>query len=939
MKKFFYCIMAMSMVVSLSNAQSFTNSTSLLNNSYNSGGVVGVSDMDQDGLDDILILDQSRMVYIAYQEAGGTFTIESYGSVSGAQQWGGCIGDVDNDGHNDFFCGGSFDGTHFLQISSRGNGTLSDLDEGDLFMQGCNLADMNNDGWLDAFGCNDVAESRIWGNDGAGNLVPQNNWIDMVTTPSSDNSGNYGSVWSDVDNDGDVDLFIAKCRQGVGDPNDPRRINALFINDGSGNFTEEAAERGLVIYEQSWTSDFADIDNDGDFDCFITNHTNTLKILENDGRGYFTDITEGSGLDISGFFLQGKMVDFDNDGFVDLVYSGGLHQVFHNNGDNTFTAVPGMFPYSDTMHSFAIGDLNNDGSLDLYASYGQTYVGPDNNNPDILWMNDGNENNWIGFDLTGTVSNKNAVGARIEIYGDFGIQIREVRSGESYGIQNSFKANFGIGESTSVDLVVVRFPSGIVNVIENPTINTYSTVIESECDGPVAAAISTENGFSLCSGESLTMTTDAVSNFVWSNGSVEQEITTDEVGTYTVLTYSDGCGSLSESAIVEEIEIVTPELNIAGELTFCEGGEVTLIAPESSEYSWSTGSEVQAISVTESGTYSVSIDSGSCGMVSSDEVIIEVLDGPELPVVSDEVIGTPGEVTMMGDSENIYWYDSEVAVDPLSEGMSYTANINDNTTFYVESYIQHGGNIQNGGELDNDGEGAYQDNSTYFNVFDVHEDIIINSVKVYANGDGNRTLEIVNNFGTVVASGTFLIPDGESRVDVNFAVTEGNQYSFRTVGNPQLWRNSVGDNLNYPYEIGDLCSITGTNITGNNEFNYYYYFYDWEVQTESTICVSDRIPVSASIVGIEEIEGLSAFTIYPNPVNDELNLNFALTRSSVMSLSIVDGTGRIVLNKDFGTQSSGAHVERVDVNQLASGIYLINLSVDGKFATERIVVE
>ncbi len=941
MKKFSVCAMALFMVVTLGNAQSFTNASELLNDSYNSGGVVGVVDMDQDGYDDILILDQSRMVYIAYQESDGSFTTVSYGSVSGSQQWGGCAGDIDNNGHNDFFSGGNFDGAHHLSISERGVSTLNELADGALFMQGINLADINNDGWIDGFGCHDIGESKIWGNDGAGNLVPQNNWIDMATVPSSDNSGNYGSVWTDFDNDGDIDLYIAKCRQGVNDPLDPRRINALYVNDGNGNYSEQADSHGLVIYQQSWTSDFADVDNDGDFDCFLTNHTSTLRLLENDGTGNFTDITEGSGLEIPGFFLQGKLADFDNDGYVDLIYSGGQHQVMRNNGDKTFSVVPSILPNNDTMHSFGIGDLNNDGSLDIYASYGDTYVSPDNNHDDILWMNDGNANNWIGFNLTGTVSNRNAIGARIEIYGDFGVQIREVRAGESYGITTSFKANFGLGDISSVDLVVVKFPSGIINTIENPSANTYHNVIETVCEGPVAATISTDNGFSICSGQSLTMTTDVSSNFIWSTGSTEQSVTTSNVGTYTVMTYSEGCGTLSESAIVNEIEIATPELNVAGDLVFCAGGEVTLIAPESDEYLWSNNSDQQAISVTESGTYSVSIDSGSCGMVSSDVVEVEVLEGPsaiDVPEVYFSVIGE--EVTFTGDSEYILWYDSELAVDPVGEGMSFTTTTaSESDVYYAESYIQHGGEIINGGELDNEGPGAYQDNSTYYNIFDAYEDIIIKSVKVYAFGEGNRTIEVVNNFGATVASGSFLIADGESRVELNFEIPAGSQYGFKTVGNPQLWRNSVGDDLNYPYNFENLCSITGTNITGANELNYYYYFYDWEVQTESTLCIGERIPVYATLVGIEEIEALSDFSVYPNPVKDELTLSFELSQASELSFDLLDGAGRIVLSKDFGTYVSGKHIERVNLSSLAPGVYVLNLSVDGQFAVNRIVVE
>ena len=96
----------------------------------------------------------------------------------------------------------------------------------------------------------------------------------------------------------------------------------------NGNFTEEAAERGLVFYEQSWTVDFADIDNDGDFDCLVTNHSTSLYMIENDGEGHFTNITDAAGLGVDGFFLQAKMEDFDNDGYVDLVYSGGTHRYY-----------------------------------------------------------------------------------------------------------------------------------------------------------------------------------------------------------------------------------------------------------------------------------------------------------------------------------------------------------------------------------------------------------------------------------------------------------------------------------------------------------------------------------------------------------------------------------------------------------------------------------
>jgi hypothetical protein len=113
--------------------------------------------------------------------------------------------------------------------------------------------------------------SRIWTNDGAGNLVPNSSLIDLTnydpgTFTNTDHSGNYGSVWSDINHDGNLDLVIAKCRQGVTNPLDPRRINQAWINDGNGNFTEQAVDRGIAIYQQSWTVDFGDVNNDGFFD-------------------------------------------------------------------------------------------------------------------------------------------------------------------------------------------------------------------------------------------------------------------------------------------------------------------------------------------------------------------------------------------------------------------------------------------------------------------------------------------------------------------------------------------------------------------------------------------------------------------------------------------------------------------------------------------------
>ena len=132
---------------------------------------------------------------------------------------------------------------------------------------------------MDAFACHDDADSREFRNNGDGSFIFAPNMINTTTTPTSDNSGNYGNVWTDYDNDGDIDLYISKCRIGVNDASDPRRINMLFQNDGNNNYTEVAAAANLKIGAQTWLTDFGDIDNDGDMDCILINHFSNANLM------------------------------------------------------------------------------------------------------------------------------------------------------------------------------------------------------------------------------------------------------------------------------------------------------------------------------------------------------------------------------------------------------------------------------------------------------------------------------------------------------------------------------------------------------------------------------------------------------------------------------------------------------------------------------------
>ncbi|MGK0389709.1 MAG: hypothetical protein ACI94Y_002454 [Maribacter sp.] len=927
--------------ISLMAQTSFTNSNAALGmGGYHSGVAIAVTDVNGDGLDDIAHLQQGRDLYVEYQQTDGSFMQVDGGTMAGSSEWSMVVGDVDNNGISDVLSGGAYSGvTQALANASGSSFTLSDLPNGNLFVQGSNLADIDNDGWLDYFACHDDAESRIWGNDGTGNLISQDAWIDM-STPGSDNSGNYGSVWCDFDYDGDLDLYIAKCRQGVNDDTDPRRINVLYENDGNGNYTENADAYGLRIGAQSWTADFADIDNDGDFDCFITNHDVPSQLLRNDD-GYFNDITATSGINISVTPIQGIMEDFDNDGFVDVLIAGGDEQFFHNNGgDGTFTEMD-LFDNED-MESFAIGDLNHDGFLDIYGGYASIYTNPSNVD-DVVWLNNGNTNNYFAVNLQGVISNKSAVGAKVELHGPWGIQIREVRAGEGYGIVNSLTQHFGIGQSTTIDQVIVKWPSGIIDVIDNPTPNQFLTIVENNCTPPVAT-ITSSSDLVLCTGSSLDLTAPNGYNYEWSNGETSQTVTITEGGSYG-LTITDGTGCPGYTSIdVTSDPVEVPTVAVTGALSFCEGESVMLTSSEASAYTWSNGMTSQSIEVTAGGTYEVTTQ-GTCDEFTSESVAVDVLAAPA-PMAEDAATIGDESVILTATGNDLSWYDAETGGNLLETGASYiTPVLTADATYYVEDRYQYGGGDFDAGIANHAGNpysGSQYNGSL---IFDVTTQLTLTSVKVYTDFPGERIIELRDASGTVLESMTFDIQNTEEVLVLNFNIMPGTDYELGTNGvnnntlfednSPELKRTN--EDVNYPYTVLDVLSITGSDIGAQ----YYYYYYDWKIELPEESCISTRTEVFVdhdSDVSTNDINKSDVISIYPNPTSGYINLEMSFTQSSDVNVTIMDIAGKQVRNIALGTVS-GETIRGLDLLGLAKGIYTIKVNTNNEVYAGKIVLQ
>lgn len=420
---------------------------------------IAVADMNGDYLDDIVSLTETN-IQIHYQNTSGTFNAVNYTTPTAQfmPSWSMAIADYNKDGYNDLLYGGG-NGVSFMKSNGSGTGFTHHATSNYVFSQRSNFIDLNNDGNLDAFVCHDVAPNVFYMNDGSGNLTFNQGGIG-----DHPNGGNYGSIWIDYNNDGLSDLFIAKCRGGE----NTAKINELYRNNGDGTFTDVSVESNMADPVQTWSSAWNDFDNDGDMDVVIGassfsdgNH----KVMRNNGDGTFTDITAGTGWDVfAGLSIEYVSYDFNNDGFADVFTNG---YIMYNNGDFTFT------PRATPMNVAAIGDLNNDGFLDVQVG----------NN---VFFSSGNSNNWVKLNLEGVESNINGIGARVEIYGDWGKQIRDVQAGIGFRHMGTLNVQFGIGASTEIDSVIVRWPSGNVDVICNPIINASLYVEEGTGSVPIA---------------------------------------------------------------------------------------------------------------------------------------------------------------------------------------------------------------------------------------------------------------------------------------------------------------------------------------------------------------------------------------------------------------------------------------------------------------------
>ena len=494
-----------------------------------SGGVA-LLDYDNDGYEDIyfvnsltvdLVKSKGKTKSALYRNNGdGTFTDVTDKAGVGDVGWGMgvAVGDYNNDGFDDLYV--TCVGPNKL-FKNNGNGTFTDVTRtagvGDpRWSAAASFVDYDNDGKLDLFVANyinfdfnnlpEFGKGRLCqykgmqvqcgprGLPGVGDSLYHNNGDGTFTDVSkkagvSDPDGYYGMgvICSDFDEDGWVDIFVA---------NDSTP-NFLYHNNGDGTFKEIGFQSGTAVNENgseqgSMGVTLGDYNHDGKLDLFVTNFDDDYNTLYRcDGPNSFTDVSYPAKVAAVSLPYVGwgtKFFDYDNDGWVDLFVANGhvypQLQTFHqrnfihkNNRDGTFSEIAEQLgaPFKEkrAARGTAFGDLDNDGDVDIA-------INNLDGAPQILRNDGGNTNNSVFIQLVGVKSNRDGIGARVKVVSGDLMQLDEVRSGESYISQNDLRLHFGLEKRTKINLIEIRWPSGVTDKVTNANVNKIVTIKEGQ---------------------------------------------------------------------------------------------------------------------------------------------------------------------------------------------------------------------------------------------------------------------------------------------------------------------------------------------------------------------------------------------------------------------------------------------------------------------------
>lgn len=334
------------------------------------------------------------------------------------------------------------------------------------------------------------------------------------------------------------------------------------------------------------------------------------------------------------------------------------------------------------------------------------------------------------------------------------------------------------------------------------------------------------------------------------------------------------------------------------------------------------------------GTYDVTLTAtniiGENEVIEVDYITVEITEAPT--TTGDDICKDQSTILTAEGTDDLEWFDEAIGGELINVGPSFTTPVlASTTTYYVQSRVHSDSEFVGPDDNTFGGGGIFAGDQHL--VFNCLSPVILKSVTVYADGGGNRTIELRNSAGDVLQSAVINIPDGESEIDLNFQlpVADGLQLGTAFGSSPDLYRNNSGPE--YPYILPGKIEITQSSA-GTDPFAYYYFFYDWKILTYD--CASDRTPVTADVVdclGIDE-ENAPNVQIYPNPSNGIITINTGELNNG--NIVITDLLGKTVARIPFNSNNF-----TVDLNDYqARGTYLVEFyDENGDLRTTKKIVK
>ncbi|GAB1441768.1 hypothetical protein MASR2M39_06030 [Ignavibacteriales bacterium] len=390
---------------------------------------------------------------------------------------GASFGDFDNDGYPDLFVSTWYNKKNFL-YKNNGDGSFTQLSSSTVmadftYSETGTWGDYNKDGSLDLYVTNSAGNTRnlLYTNNGDGSFTkqPQTGFL----------TDQYFSRNADfIEYNGDFlpDLFVV---------NEGSQNENLYTNLGNGSFSRTGNVPLLNNGGSSISSNYEDIDNDGDMDFFISNAEGGRNwMFLNDGNNNFTKVAEPFNSDVANSFSS-VFGDIDNDGDLDLFVSNAFNStatpmtnyLYINQGEGNFVRdTVTLASQTGWTYGAAFADYDKDGWLDLFTA---NCFGANQNNS--LYRNSGGSNNWLMIDLEGRRSNFDAIGSIVKVkVTENGVarwMTRRVSAQSGHCSQN-MQLHFGLGTATTIDSTVIYWSSGIVQNISGLSPNTFNRIVE-----------------------------------------------------------------------------------------------------------------------------------------------------------------------------------------------------------------------------------------------------------------------------------------------------------------------------------------------------------------------------------------------------------------------------------------------------------------------------